>query len=146
MISSLHGRSCSSDLAKYNRFPTWLHFHIRETCFAEARDKHYFFAQCHCWTAGTVLMLTIVPTVYQVQLQFPLASLNSMKQFSHNSLSYFCTQNYGEFFDEGPEGIAGGPVELIDSGNTTTDLSSNEWSYKVNYMEAASSYGFCARL
>ncbi|KAH8505498.1 hypothetical protein H0E87_012651 [Populus deltoides] len=40
-------------------------------------------------------------------------------------------QNYGEFFDEGPEGIAGGPVELIDSGNTTTDLSSNEWSYKV---------------
>uniref|UniRef100_A0A6N2MX78 Beta-galactosidase n=1 Tax=Salix viminalis TaxID=40686 RepID=A0A6N2MX78_SALVM len=28
-------------------------------------------------------------------------------------------QNYGEFFDEGTEGIAGGPVELIDSGNTT---------------------------
>lgn len=84
-------------------------------------------------------MLTILPTVYQVQLQFPLASLNSMNQCSHNSLSYFSTQNYGEFFDEGPEGIAGGPVELIDGGNTTTDLSSNEWSYKVNYMEAASS-------
>ena len=54
------------------------------------------------------------------------------------SLSYFSSQNYGEFFDEGTEGIAGGPVELIDSGSTT-DLSSNEWSYKVNLMEAARS-------
>ncbi|KAF9680369.1 hypothetical protein SADUNF_Sadunf06G0114000 [Salix dunnii] len=43
-------------------------------------------------------------------------------------------QNYGEFFDEGPEGIAGGPVELIDNSNTTTDLSSNEWSYKVGLV------------
>ncbi|KAG5243552.1 beta-galactosidase [Salix suchowensis] len=42
-------------------------------------------------------------------------------------------QNYGEFFDEGTEGIAGGPVELIDNGNTT-DLSSNEWSYKVGLI------------
>ncbi|KAJ6407311.1 hypothetical protein OIU84_010753 [Salix udensis] len=42
-------------------------------------------------------------------------------------------QNYGEFFDEGNEGIAGGPVELIDSG-ITTDLSSNEWSYKVGLI------------
>ncbi|KAF2287083.1 hypothetical protein GH714_038061 [Hevea brasiliensis] len=41
-------------------------------------------------------------------------------------------QNYGEFFDEGPEGIAGGPVQLIDGiGNTTTDLSSNRWVYKI---------------
>uniref|UniRef100_A0A6N2MV05 SUEL-type lectin domain-containing protein n=1 Tax=Salix viminalis TaxID=40686 RepID=A0A6N2MV05_SALVM len=40
------------------------------------------------------------------------------------SLSYFSSQNYG---------IAGGPVELIDSG-ITTDLSSNEWSYKVGLI------------
>ncbi|KDP33945.1 hypothetical protein JCGZ_07516 [Jatropha curcas] len=39
-------------------------------------------------------------------------------------------QNYGEFFDEGPEGIAGGPVQLI-HGNTTIDLSSNLWAYKI---------------
>ncbi|CAK7352364.1 unnamed protein product [Dovyalis caffra] len=43
-------------------------------------------------------------------------------------------QNYGEFFDEGPEGIAGGPVELVDSSNTTTNLSTNEWSYKVGLI------------
>uniref|UniRef100_A0A6N2L221 Beta-galactosidase n=1 Tax=Salix viminalis TaxID=40686 RepID=A0A6N2L221_SALVM len=35
-------------------------------------------------------------------------------------------QNYGEFFDEGTEGIAGAAY--------TTDLSSNEWSYKVGMI------------
>ena len=41
-------------------------------------------------------------------------------------------QNYGEFFDLGPEGIAGGPVGLTDNSNATTiDLSSNTWDYKV---------------
>ncbi|KAJ4822249.1 hypothetical protein Tsubulata_045095 [Turnera subulata] len=40
-------------------------------------------------------------------------------------------QNYGEFFEKGPEGIAGGPVKLLIDGNTTIDLSSNQWSYKV---------------
>ncbi|XWS49458.1 hypothetical protein CRYUN_Cryun12cG0005400 [Craigia yunnanensis] len=41
-------------------------------------------------------------------------------------------QNYGEFFDLGPEGIAGGPVQLTDDRNDTTiDLSSNTWSYKI---------------
>ena len=41
-------------------------------------------------------------------------------------------QNYGEFFDLGPEGIAGGPVQLTDNRNATTiDLSSNTWRYKV---------------
>uniref|UniRef100_A0A6N2NGX5 beta-galactosidase n=1 Tax=Salix viminalis TaxID=40686 RepID=A0A6N2NGX5_SALVM len=35
-------------------------------------------------------------------------------------------QNYGEFFDEGTEGIAGAAI--------TTDLSSNEWSYKVGLI------------
>ncbi|XVE99945.1 hypothetical protein REPUB_Repub03eG0243800 [Reevesia pubescens] len=40
-------------------------------------------------------------------------------------------QNYGEFFDLGPEGINGGPVVLTDNKNATMNLSSNTWNYKV---------------
>ncbi|KAJ0969007.1 hypothetical protein J5N97_021884 [Dioscorea zingiberensis] len=39
-------------------------------------------------------------------------------------------QNYGAYFDTVATGIAGGPVELLE-GNTTHDLSSNLWAYKV---------------
>ncbi|KAJ7950525.1 Beta-galactosidase [Quillaja saponaria] len=38
--------------------------------------------------------------------------------------------NYGAKYDLIPQGIAGGPVQLI-GNNITTDLSSNPWSYKV---------------
>ncbi|KAB1218638.1 Beta-galactosidase 7 [Morella rubra] len=38
--------------------------------------------------------------------------------------------NYGAFYDLKPTGIAGGPVQLI-KDNSTEDLSSNRWSYKV---------------
>lgn len=38
--------------------------------------------------------------------------------------------NYGSFYDLEPTGIVGGPVQLI-AGNTTMDLSTNEWSYKI---------------
>ncbi|KAG6589971.1 Beta-galactosidase 7, partial [Cucurbita argyrosperma subsp. sororia] len=40
-------------------------------------------------------------------------------------------KNYDAFYDTVPTGIDGGPVYLIGSGNATTDLSSNLWSYKV---------------
>ncbi|KAH9752855.1 Beta-galactosidase 7 [Citrus sinensis] len=40
-------------------------------------------------------------------------------------------QNYGEFFDLGPEGLAGGPVELNVDGMASLNLSSNIWNYKV---------------
>lgn len=42
-------------------------------------------------------------------------------------------QNYGAFFDLAPTGIVGGPVQLSGTGsvNTTKDISSNLWSYKV---------------
>ncbi|XVF52249.1 hypothetical protein PTKIN_Ptkin05aG0003900 [Pterospermum kingtungense] len=41
-------------------------------------------------------------------------------------------QNYGTFFDLGPEGLAGGPVGLTDNKNATTiDLTSNPWNYKI---------------
>ncbi|XP_010273985.1 PREDICTED: beta-galactosidase 15-like [Nelumbo nucifera] len=40
-------------------------------------------------------------------------------------------QNYGPFFDLTPTGIAGGPVQLVLSGNVTKDLSSNQWYYKI---------------
>ncbi|KAK1260355.1 Beta-galactosidase 15 [Acorus gramineus] len=39
-------------------------------------------------------------------------------------------QNYGSYFELTPVGIVGGPVQLI-NGNTTIDLSSNNWSYKI---------------
>ncbi|XP_077234649.1 beta-galactosidase 15-like [Tasmannia lanceolata] len=39
--------------------------------------------------------------------------------------------NYGAFFDLQTAGIVGGPVQLIGEGNTTMDLSSNKWSYKI---------------
>ncbi|KAK1288979.1 Beta-galactosidase 7 [Acorus calamus] len=38
--------------------------------------------------------------------------------------------NYGSHYENFQVGIAGGPVQLV-SGNTTWDLSSNEWSYKI---------------
>ncbi|KAK5777378.1 hypothetical protein PVK06_045345 [Gossypium arboreum] len=41
-------------------------------------------------------------------------------------------QNYGPFFDKGPEGLNGGPVVLTDNKNVTIDLSSNTWKYKVS--------------
>ncbi|XP_058078737.1 beta-galactosidase 15-like [Magnolia sinica] len=40
-------------------------------------------------------------------------------------------KNYGPHFDLEPVGIAGGPVQLIGSGNITKDLSNNAWTYKV---------------
>ncbi|KAG6589973.1 Beta-galactosidase 7, partial [Cucurbita argyrosperma subsp. sororia] len=40
-------------------------------------------------------------------------------------------KNYDAFYDMVPTGIDGGPVYLIGSGNVTTNLSSNSWSYKV---------------
>ncbi|XP_043708583.1 beta-galactosidase-like [Telopea speciosissima] len=40
-------------------------------------------------------------------------------------------KNYGSFFDMVPNGIVGGPVQLIGNDNVTKDLSSNEWSYKI---------------
>ncbi|MFQ6671024.1 hypothetical protein Gotur_035698 [Gossypium turneri] len=40
-------------------------------------------------------------------------------------------QNYGQFFDKGPEGLNGGPVVLTDNKNVTIDLSSNTWKYKI---------------
>ncbi|XP_042496295.1 beta-galactosidase 7-like [Macadamia integrifolia] len=40
-------------------------------------------------------------------------------------------KNYGSFYDMVPNGIVGGPVQLIGNGNVTKDLSSNEWSYKI---------------
>ncbi|KAF9613027.1 hypothetical protein IFM89_005461 [Coptis chinensis] len=41
--------------------------------------------------------------------------------------------NYGAFYDLVPAGIVGGPVQLLGTGsvNTTKDLSSNLWSYKI---------------
>ncbi|MQM22320.1 hypothetical protein Taro_055371 [Colocasia esculenta] len=39
-------------------------------------------------------------------------------------------KNYGPAFDLNPEGIVGGPVELI-RANDILDLSSNPWSYKI---------------
>ncbi|KAG7023636.1 Beta-galactosidase 15, partial [Cucurbita argyrosperma subsp. argyrosperma] len=41
-------------------------------------------------------------------------------------------KNYDAFYDTVPTGIDGGPVYLIGSGNATTDLSSNLWSYKLS--------------
>ncbi|RWR75735.1 beta-galactosidase 15-like protein [Cinnamomum micranthum f. kanehirae] len=40
--------------------------------------------------------------------------------------------NYGDHFDTIPEGIAGGPVELVGNGNLTRNLSTNPWTYKVD--------------
>jgi hypothetical protein len=48
-------------------------------------------------------------------------------------LTYLCGQNYGAFFDLTPTGVVGGPVQLIGQGNVVKDLSSNKWSYKVNF-------------
>ncbi|OMO93581.1 hypothetical protein COLO4_16849 [Corchorus olitorius] len=39
-------------------------------------------------------------------------------------------QNYGAFFDKGPEGVTG-PVKLTDNDKINIDLSSNTWNYKV---------------
>ena len=38
--------------------------------------------------------------------------------------------NYGSFFDLVPVGIVGGPIELI-GANSTWNISTNQWSYKV---------------
>ncbi|ERN05588.1 hypothetical protein AMTRI_Chr12g267700 [Amborella trichopoda] len=43
-------------------------------------------------------------------------------------------QNYGAFFDMGPSGIVGGPVQIIGSGNVTKDISSSKWLYKVGLI------------
>ncbi|KAK1309426.1 Beta-galactosidase 15 [Acorus calamus] len=47
-----------------------------------------------------------------------------------NYITLLSVTNYGAFYDKIPVGINGGPVELV-TGNTTWDLSSNEWSYKI---------------
>ncbi|WCJ42833.1 Beta-galactosidase [Euphorbia peplus] len=40
--------------------------------------------------------------------------------------------NYGSFYDEIPQGIAGGPVKLTDENNATLyDLTSLQWTYKI---------------
>ncbi|TYG91058.1 hypothetical protein ES288_A12G232800v1 [Gossypium darwinii] len=46
-------------------------------------------------------------------------------------------QNYGQFFDKGPEGLNGGPVVLTDNKNVTIDLSSNTWKYKIGLNDEA---------
>lgn len=51
------------------------------------------------------------------------------------SLDIVTLQNYGDHFDLGPFGLDGGPVKLIGNGNLTRDLSTNLWTYKVNYHE-----------
>ncbi|KAK1301411.1 Beta-galactosidase 7 [Acorus calamus] len=56
--------------------------------------------------------------------------VGSQYSTSGNYSFVFEETNYGAFYDTIPVGINGGPVELV-TGNTTWDLSSNEWSYKI---------------
>ncbi|ERN07843.1 hypothetical protein AMTR_s00012p00198620 [Amborella trichopoda] len=43
-------------------------------------------------------------------------------------------QNYGAFYDMGPAGIVGGPVQIIGSDNATKDISSSKWLCKVELI------------
>lgn len=48
------------------------------------------------------------------------------------------SQNYGAFFDLWGAGITG-PV-MLKGQNSTTDLSSNEWTYQVSIVFAVTSF------
>lgn len=85
----------------------------------------------------TLLSTTVGLTVSTCALDVDIFLLLKIfaKAFTLHFLNIMISQNYGDHFDTIPEGIAGGPVELVGNGNLTRNLSTNPWTYKVKCHE-----------